>query len=394
MSNAALRLGSQAEKGIGKMDKLKDKVMGCIIGATIGDSIGAVFEFRPKEFVLKHLGGRDWVDEMYEFVEMGTHPMGLWRANPPGGTGTDDTRLMHIFIDCLVKNKGRINSQLLAMEYVDRWTRLEEIYPTEYHDLARRQLRAYTQSSAAHLGMSEFGDLQVAPAYRVSMRKAPHLWGLLTCQPAGLLCGASPEEAYLAAAEIDYFDIGYARDATAMLAAIVAAALGDEAGSAREVLQAGIETNPFGIESRPLLSEGTWLYPDEPSITRWLRIADEARSEREAMIDLARSAASVHPFNCLDILGVAIACTHFCKGDVRGSILMAANHRRVDEKGELVQMRDIDCTAMMAGVIVGAINGLSAFPKEWVEKAVAANKEVYGFDIMENAEAFYRAVYG
>lgn len=43
-------------KGAEEMDKLADKVMGCIVGATIGDAIGAVFEFRPKDFVRKYLG--------------------------------------------------------------------------------------------------------------------------------------------------------------------------------------------------------------------------------------------------------------------------------------------------------------------------------------------------
>lgn len=84
----------------------------------------------------------------------------------------------------------------------------------------------------------------------------------------------------------------------------------------------------------------------------------------------------------------------YTNGDPVRSILMAANHRLVDEEGNLIRTRDVDCVAMVAGVLVGAINGIDAFPKDWVDAAISANREVYGFDIAQNARDFYHAVHG
>lgn len=89
-----------------------------------------------------------------------------------------------------------------------------------------------------------------------------------------------------------------------------------------------------------------------------------------------------------------MAIIRFTNGDPIRSIIMAANHRRIDDKGVLITMRDVDCVAMVTGVLVGAINGVSGFRKDWIEDVLSANTDVYGFDILENAENFYETVYG
>ena len=45
----------------------------------------------------------------------------MWQVGPPRGTGTDDTRNNQIFVECVNRNHGHINSQLLAMEYIERY---------------------------------------------------------------------------------------------------------------------------------------------------------------------------------------------------------------------------------------------------------------------------------
>lgn len=48
---------------------------------------------------------------------------------------------------------------------------------------------------------------------------------------------------------------------------------------------------------------------------------------------------------------------------------------------------------MVTGAIVGAINGIDAFPEDWVNAVISANMDVYGFNIEQNARRFYNAVY-
>ncbi|NIQ99312.1 MAG: hypothetical protein GTN78_03815, partial [Gemmatimonadales bacterium] len=58
-----------------------------------------------------------------------------------------------------------------------------------------------------------------------------------------------PKEAYLTAFELDFRDIGYARDATGMMAAMISAALSGEA-DAKLMVETGLETDPFGFGER------------------------------------------------------------------------------------------------------------------------------------------------
>jgi ADP-ribosylglycohydrolase len=382
------------------MDRLYRRVLGSIVGATIGDAIGIVVEFRTRDFVLRYLDGADWVDDMLDMTEHGVHPAGLWRENPPAGTGTDDTRLNHIFLECVINNHGHISSQLLATEYVERCRHLDRYYP-EHQGLARDFLAYHYPRACLHLGITEVEEAYgkpLLPAYRHEMNSFPMLVGLLTCQSAGLLFEGDPAQAYLKAAEIAFFDTGYARDATAMLAAVVSAALAEGQVSGRDISDVGIATNPLeigGAEGKwRRLVTTDWLFPNAPCLERFFEIVDTAGGEREAIAGLARAAEGLHPFDSLDVFGVPLACVRFTDGDPVRSILMAANHRRVDENGELIGMRDVDCTAMIAGVIVGALHGVDAFPDRWVDAILAANKEVYGIDIESTARRFYEAVHG
>ncbi|NIQ99315.1 MAG: hypothetical protein GTN78_03830, partial [Gemmatimonadales bacterium] len=66
----------------------------------------------------------------------------------------------------------------------------------------------------------------------------PILWGLISLAFVGLLYVGEPEEAYEKAYELAYYDLAYARDTTAMMAAMVSAALGGQI-SGREMVEIG-----------------------------------------------------------------------------------------------------------------------------------------------------------
>ena len=94
------------------------------------------------------------------------------------------------------------------------------------------------------------------------------------------------------------------------------------------------------------------------------------------------------------MLGVPVAALSYTNGDPIRSIVIAANDRDIDADGNLIKLRDNDCTAGVAGALVGALHGIEAFPEDWVRDILAANKAVYGIDIEANARRFYDAVYG
>ncbi|HJN17119.1 MAG TPA: ADP-ribosylglycohydrolase family protein, partial [Armatimonadota bacterium] len=76
---------------------LSSRIRGCIIGAALGDALGAPFEFQPIDRVIDRLG-HEWIDDLYAFEgECGDH--GVWRSPAPLGTGTDDTRYSWIVLE-------------------------------------------------------------------------------------------------------------------------------------------------------------------------------------------------------------------------------------------------------------------------------------------------------
>lgn len=359
-----------------------DRILGCIVGNAIGDAFGAVVEFCSADRV-KKLAGQQWVDQLLPFPDdFGTHPVGVWQVAPPRGTGTDDTRNNHIFAECVIRNRGQINSQLLAMEYVERYRDRAVFYP-KYEELAEKHMGHMYERSCAYLGMKELPSGTPTWVVASQGRSFPTLAGLISLAFAGLLYVGEPEKAYAKTFELSFLDLGYARDATAMMGAMVSAALGSDV-SGKEMVKLALEIDPFKFGRRIMVHE----------LRKFIDLADDADSDQSLVDAIAREVAHRHPYDPIDVLGQPAAAVYYCDGDPIRSIVMAANDRDLDENSNLKQLRDVDCTAGVAGALVGALHGVGAFPEDWVADVLKANQEVYGIDIEGNARRFYEAVYG
>jgi len=363
------------------------RILGCMLGNAIGDAFGGAVEFKSAQRI-RELTGGTWVDEFLPYPQdHDTHPLGIWLAAAPRGTGTDDTRNNHLLVDCVVRNGGFVNSQLLAMEYIARYRERAGLRP-EYQDLAEQHYRWGFERACVHLGMRDFPPGVQAAAPYAQANRFPTLMGLISLAFAGLLYAGEPEKAYLKAIELDFQDMGYALDATGMMAAMVSAALGGGLGG-RELVRVGLETDPLGF-GRPEAGHRTLV----DRLAELLRIAEAAESEQSLIDALARAVGPLHPYDPVDVLGVPLAAIHYTDGDPVRTIVIAANDRDIDAHGELSRLRDVDCTGSVAGAIVGALRGAEAFPKDWVADTIAANKQVYDIDIEARAAQFDEAVYG
>jgi ADP-ribosylglycohydrolase len=358
-----------------------------MLGNAIGDAFGGAVEFKSAQQI-RDLTGGSWVDQFLPYpADHGTHPLGIWVAAAPRGTGTDDTRNNHLFVDCLLRNGGFVNSQLLAMEYIERYRNRTALRP-EYQHLAETHYRWGFERACIHLGMRDLPPGAALNAAYTHANRYPILMGLISLAFAGLLHSGDPEKAYLKAIELDFLDIGYALDATAMMAAVVSAALGGGL-TGRELVQAGLDTDPLGFaragrKGRVMVDR----------LAELLRIADTAASDQALVDALARAVAPLHPYDPIDVLGVPLAAVYYTDGDPIRSIVIAANDRDLDVDGNLSRLRDVDCTGSVAGAIVGALRGADAFPGDWVSDTIAANKQVYDIDIEAKAMRFGEAVYG
>jgi hypothetical protein len=293
-----------------------------------------------------------------------------------------------IFVEAISKYGTMISGKLVAAEYVDRWVNRDRYYPG-YHDLSTRQFRFLVVAACAELGIPcpEHGGHPGVPPLAVARgaggRGMPSLMGLLMFPCAGLLHPGEPEEAYRHAFEIDYMDFGYARDGVGLMAAIVAAGLGDGV-SARDAIERGLAVDPLGLGGKRTMVE---------RLNEWIGVAREAKSDRDCVMELCRRFKDLrlHAFDPIDVLGLPVAACYCAEGDPKRAILMAVNDRDMDDQGAFAQYRDIDCTGSVCGALAGALapKGIDSFPADWVDATLSANKEVYGFDILKNAERVY-----
>ncbi|MDH4208984.1 MAG: ADP-ribosylglycohydrolase family protein, partial [Anaerolineae bacterium] len=272
-------------------EKVYDRILGCMVGSAIGDSFGAVVEFAGVDRV-KRTAGSDWVDQFLPFPqEYGTHPAGVWEKAPPRGTGTDDTRYNHVFVECVLRNGGMINSQLLAIEYLERYRDRATFYP-RHVDLAEQWLRRVHEKSCAYLGMKELPSGQPSWVAATQGNSFPILWGLISLAFAGLLYVGEPEKAYEKAYELAYYDLAYARDTTAMMAAMVSAALGGQV-SGSQMVEIGLNTNPFQFGRRFA----------EQEIKQLIELAKEAEHDRALVDAIAAKVRHRHGYDPIDVLG-------------------------------------------------------------------------------------------
>ena len=295
----------------------------------------------------------------------------------------------HIFLETVIDNGGEINSRLLAMAYRDRYLHPERYYPQRFSDLAKAHMSGFYGVSCGHLGM-ECPLHPGVPVYALRERsfgcRFPTLIGLLALASAGTLWCGEPEKAYRKAFECAYFDVGYAREACGMLGAAVSLAVAGETDVGK-ILREVAGLDPFGFTEGPFGRNLAGIVDTAE------KLAAEARDARHLVVLLSRELGDRHIYDPVDTLTVCFAANRFAEGDPREALLIAANHRDVDEEDRLVRFRDNDCTAFVAGALAGALSGLSGLPRNWVDSVQSTNGEIYELDIMGNAARYFDTVY-
>ena len=74
--------------------------------------------------------------------------------------------------------------------------------------------------------------------------------------------------------------------------------------------------------------------------------------------------------------------------DFERALLLSVNQWELGHHGEPQRLRDVDCIGSITGALCGAYAGSAAIPPRWLAPCRAANRAVYGFDIVQTAESF------
>lgn len=367
---------NSSQDALARPANIAERVRGALWAQALGDALGAPFEFGSERV--------EWIDRLHPFTgRVGPH--GPWLSPAPVGTGTDDVRYAWLFVALACRLKGMPTAAALAQHFIDLHDRPGDFFPG-HPPLARAQFAMWEGVSRGYLGQSSPLYPGVSPgalATRSVGLNYPTIAGMLAMPFAGLLSIGQPERAYCAAYEAAFFDVGYAREATALLAA------------AQSLAVAGVA--PGALVERVLALDPLQLggYFGPPFVVGHLpSLLERAGGKRGAALAqfLSFELRHVGVFDPYRALAVAFCALLAHADEPLCALQVAANQADLDAEGHWRRYADIDCYGSIAGSLVGAVCGAAALPADAVQQVIDANRRVYGIDIEESAARFARLV--
>ena len=368
--------------------ELYDKILGTLVGAAIGDAMGAPTEMWSREAITLEYGFVDGLDSMIRE----TSPEGTWKANLPAGGTTDDTRWKNLTVDYLLSQKSTaLDAKQFASQILNTYSAsLEKLKKTEGN-----QVEPFENALQEASWLSEWAKVATPylennlGGYADSLSKfyggEMVCAGLLYAPTLGAFYPGNPSKAYQEAYKISLFDLGYARDLTGLAAAMTSAGMAPSAG--KEALLGALRLDPAGyFQSRLVGRTSHKLLIDA------LRIVSEARKLDSLPSGMqSTSPALAYTYGQLDDRQQDMP---FHAGEIYLQSLTAMLYADFDFKNTLIFLtnygRDNDTTASLAGGILGAWYGYNALPVSEREKVVRVTREELGIDLEKQAERLTR----
>lgn len=353
-----------------------ERIRGSLLTHAVGDALGAPFEFAALDAVAAATG-RDWIDALYPF-DGAVGPHGPWITPAPPGTGTDDVRYNRLFVELAVAAGGPPDASQLASGLLDAVRQPQRLFPG-FPEQARAQFDMWEGVSRGQLGQASAAYPGVSPvvlATRSVGLNVPTIAGLLLLPSAGLLIPGDPEAAYAATYEAAFFDVGYAREATALFAAAQSLAV---AGAPVYDILAQVT----GLD--PLRLGGPFGDPFVKQRLGPLLQQVGGRADRDLATWLSVELRTFGVFDPFRALAVAFAALQAHPGDAFAALQVAVNQVDCDLAGTPLRMADIDCHGSITGALVGTIHGPDAVPAGVVSQVLDSNRVVYGIDLEKEA---------
>ncbi len=367
----------------------QDKLLGMLVGSAIGDAMGAPVE----------MWGRDWIQAQYGYIDTLVHviregsPEGPWEDNMKAGATTDDTRWKYLVGEYLLSQNDHelddvafanylvslyeaekqevqsletfdpepLEQQLRHMTWLQEWAKVARPY-------AEDDLRGYTYALNRFYG----GEMSCA--------------GMLYTPMIGSYFPGLSVTAYEEAYRLGIFDIGYARDISALTAGYVAQAMNpnipyDSIAGITPIL------DPLKYANSRLIGRLA-----QQSYLNARKIVFDARAITEPDADLRlpkgfkRSALEytqmIYAFEALDQQMKAIP---FHAGEIHLINLTALLYSEGDFRLAMEFIvnfgRDNDTVAAVTGAILGAYLGYENLPKGLTDPVLKISEEIVSIDL-------------
>jgi len=333
------------------MNRLLDKILGCLAASNIGSAMGAAVEGWSKEAIVEKYGV---LQELLPYSHYGG------RQRPPGTTedGIERQRLM---CTAIIEKGDRISADDLARIWV------RDINPANFRVQMEPCDEILYRLALAGMPAGDIGRY----SNWIGLVSFPR-----SCHPIGLINAANPQQAAL-----DAFDVGRLYQplhghGLDWAAAVIAA------------IAEGLKPDPT-VDS---VIEAATSYVAEPvkrEIMEGISLAEKCRDWqqlRDAFSERYRNVSGSYAMSmAYEVVTKGLAIFKVVRGDPKEAIIAGVNFGR-----------DTDCTAAVAAGIAGAYGGSSNLPPEWIQQVDEATRQneytVSRRTLMETAEGMYAAL--
>ncbi len=369
-----------------------NKVLGMLIGSAIGDAMGAPTEMWSRKNIQLEYG---FVTELDSMVRSPSAE-GTWKYNLPAGGTTDDTRWKQLFIKYATEESWpNLRAEKFANHILESYksdiktlTSTEGLKPGPYEEnlmkMAWLQEWAMVADAYTKNNMTDYSDA-LSKFYGGEMTCA----GMLYSPIIGACVPGDPLNAYQSGYQLSFFDNGYARDITALVAAMASQAFvaNSDPSSIIKVVRTvdpkeyfksrlvGRSAYRFYQIANSIVSESKQLTPADQiknfKIPREWQPMDSLTYQQLAhAYTLLDKYNQDMPFHSAEIYLIAITAMMYSDYDFENTMQFIINYGR-----------DNDTVAAVAGAILGAYWGADRLPQKHVKQILKVNKELLNIDL-------------
>lgn len=360
--------------------QLADRSVGCLAGGAVGDALGGPTEGWESDEIFEHFGG--WVAGIVgsmrraRGVEKPFSP--FWKGD---GHVTDDTLMTRVLVRAYASKRDHLDAHdvegLMVPAIVDEKTWVPELDREEllYHRLFLAEKWLVLKLRYGHADPREAGVGNI-----VNCGAAMYI------APVGIANAGSPEGARAEALDLTgAHQSSYGREAAGVMAACVAEAMRPVAtvdsvvGTALRMAKDGTRTAIEAVADAASTLDG-WRDGGLAELRRAFAPFDSVGDRYAEPAQNARIPSRLHSIEELPVaLGLLVATG----GDCAETVLGGVNYGR-----------DADSIASMGGALAGALSGIGAVPRDWVDDVSAASRidvEEAGRDMALVAEDIFAA---
>lgn len=364
-----------------------DKVLGALVGSAIGDAMGASTEMWHRSDIQKRYG---YINGLTPALREKS-PEGTWQHNMIAGATTDDTRWKLLVGKYFNQYRGNLSAENFAAFISDYYQSLTQSLSK---DDALQSTDVLDEKLEKLDWIKEWARVTIAYQQgNAAYQKAQHRFygGEMSC--AGMLytpmlglVAPSTSAAYETAFDHALFDIGYARDISALVSAMTSIAM--RTSDMDSILQTHFFVDPYDYKNSRLIGRLAFVAADESvrivERSKEIRLKDSTslfipRGFPGAALDWKRqdyvyreleSRQKAIAFHAGEIWQILFTGLEYGEGDFLNTMTFIVNYGR-----------DNDTVAAVAGMILGAKDGYQQLPKDIREEVLKVNKEVIGIDL-------------